>query len=196
MDHRDLVFIMVDVDFFKQVNDLYGHPAGDRLLQLVAQRLSAVVRKSDVLVRWGGEEFLIMSRSTDPDGTPAFCERVLDVMSSAAFDLGHGVTVKKTCSVGWAAFPWCRTAYEAICAEESIALADAALYRAKALGRNQGVGIVPTEAAARNSESIHLLEIREAGSAFSRTIITKCGELASPTLPSVHPVSAVDEPEL
>ncbi len=90
MDHRDLVFIMVDMDFFKEVNDLHGHAAGDRLLQLVAQRLSTVVRKSDVLVRWGGEEFLIMSRSTDPTGTPAFCSRVLEVISSEPFDLGHG----------------------------------------------------------------------------------------------------------
>ncbi len=57
LDHRDLVFIMVDVDFFKEVNDLHGHPAGDRLLQLVAQRLSTVVRKSDVLVRWGEKNF-------------------------------------------------------------------------------------------------------------------------------------------
>lgn len=176
IDHRDLVFIMVDVDFFKQVNDLYGHPAGDRLLQLVAQRLSTVVRKSDVLVRWGGEEFLIMSRSTDPAGTPAFCNRVLQVMSAASFDLGHGVIVKKTCSVGWAAYPWCRNAYEAICAEESIALADAALYRAKALGRNQGVGIVPSAAATRNPESIHLLEIREADSRMARMIITQSSE--------------------
>lgn len=161
LDHRDLVFIMVDVDFFKEVNDLYGHPAGDRLLQLVAQRLSTVVRKSDVLVRWGGEEFLIMSRSTDPSGTPAFCSRILEVISAEPFDLGHGVTVRKTCSVGWAAYPWCRHAYEAICAEESIELADAALYRAKALGRNQGVGIVPSEAAAQNSAEINLWSLRQ-----------------------------------
>src|SRR5208337_4342990 len=79
LDHRDLVFIIVDMDFFKEVNDEHGHPAGDRLLQLVAQRLGMVVRKSDVLVRWGGEEFLIMSRSTDPAGTPAFCSRILEV---------------------------------------------------------------------------------------------------------------------
>jgi diguanylate cyclase (GGDEF)-like protein len=144
-DHRDMVFLMVDVDFFKQVNDLHGHPAGDRLLQLVAERLSRVVRKSDVLVRWGGEEFLIMSRSADPGGTPAFCDRILDVMASEAFDLGHGVQVRKTCSVGWAAFPWSRHAYGAICAEEAIELADCALYRAKAGGRNQGIGILPVE---------------------------------------------------
>ncbi len=180
MDHRDLVFIMVDVDFFKQVNDLYGHPAGDRLLQLVAQRLSTVVRKSDVLVRWGGEEFLIMSRSTDPSGTPAFCSRVLEVMASEPFDLGYGISVRKTCSVGWAAYPWCRGAYEAICAEESIALADAALYRAKALGRNQGVGIVATDAAGKNPEAVQLSSLRDGMGPLARTIETPCPGVPAP----------------
>jgi diguanylate cyclase (GGDEF)-like protein len=156
LDHRDLVFLMVDVDFFKQVNDLHGHPAGDRLLQLVADRLGKVVRKSDVLVRWGGEEFLIMSRSADPAGTPAFCDRILDVMASEPFDLGHGVQVRKTCSVGWASFPWSRPAYEAICAEEAIELADTALYRAKAAGRNQGIGILPGEGALATPHAITL----------------------------------------
>jgi diguanylate cyclase (GGDEF)-like protein len=174
MDHRDLVFIMVDVDFFKQVNDLYGHPAGDRLLQLVAQRLSTVVRKSDVLVRWGGEEFLIMSRSTDPSGTPAFCSRVLEIMSSNPFDLGHGILLRKTCSVGWAAYPWCRPAFEAICPEESIALADAALYLAKGMGRNQGVGILPGESALNEPTSISLIAAREGKSPLSRLVKTPC----------------------
>ena len=174
MDHRDLVFIMVDVDFFKPVNDCYGHPAGDRLLQLVAQRLSTVVRKSDVLVRWGGEEFLIMSRSTDPSGTPAFCSRVLEVMASEAFDLGHGISVSKTCSVGWAAYPWSRGAYEAICAEESIALADAALYKAKALGRNQGVGIVATDAASQDPEAVDLVSVCTGEGPLARMIRTEC----------------------
>jgi diguanylate cyclase (GGDEF)-like protein len=174
MDHRDLVFIMVDVDFFKRVNDQHGHPAGDRLLQLVAQRLSTVVRKSDVLVRWGGEEFLIMSRSTDPSGTPAFCSRVLEVMASEPFDLGHGITVRKTCSVGWAAYPWSRGAYEAICAEESIALADAALYKAKALGRNQGVGIVAMAAATQSPEAVDLVSVRDGNPPLARTIRTDC----------------------
>jgi diguanylate cyclase (GGDEF)-like protein len=174
MDHRDLVFIMVDMDFFKEVNDRHGHPAGDKLLQLVAQRLSTVVRKSDVLVRWGGEEFLIMSRSADPSGIPAFCNRILEVMASEPFDLGQGILVKKTCSVGWAAYPWSRGAFEAICAEECIALADAALYRAKALGRNQGVGIVATDAAGKNPEAISLMSIREGSPPLARTIKTEC----------------------
>lgn len=174
MDHRDLVFLMVDMDFFKEVNDRHGHPAGDKLLQLVAQRLSTVVRKSDVLVRWGGEEFLIMSRSADPLGVPAFCSRILEVIASEPFDLGQGVMVKKTCSVGWAAYPWSRVAYEAICAEESIALADAALYQAKAFGRNQGVGMVATDAAAQRPEAITLPSVREESSPLARLIKTEC----------------------
>jgi diguanylate cyclase (GGDEF)-like protein len=195
MDHRDLVFIMVDVDFFKQVNDLYGHPAGDRLLQLVAQRLSTVMRKSDVLVRWGGEEFLIMSRSTDTSGTPAFCSRVLQVMSSTPFDLGHGVSVKKTCSIGWASYPWCRTAYEAICAQESIALADAALYRAKALGRNQGVGIVANEVAGRHPEAIHFLEIREEDSPLASMDVSHGSEHKSMAA-AADPGRTVEQPSV
>jgi diguanylate cyclase (GGDEF)-like protein len=174
LDHRDLVFIMVDVDFFKEVNDVHGHPAGDRLLQLVAQRLSTVVRKSDVLVRWGGEEFLIMSRSTDPIGTPAFCSRVLEVMASEPFDLGHGITVRKTCSVGWAPYPWSRTAFEAICAEEAIGLADTALYRAKALGRNQGVGILPSEAAIASPEAVSLAVIKKGETPLAHIMRTEC----------------------
>jgi diguanylate cyclase (GGDEF)-like protein len=185
MDHRDLVFIMVDMDFFKEVNDLHGHPAGDRLLQLVAQRLSTVVRKSDVLVRWGGEEFLIMSRSTDPSGTPAFCRRVLEVMASEPFDLGHGILVRKTCSIGWAAYPWCRDAYEALCAEESIALADAALYRAKSLGRNQGIGIVPSEMAGREPSAVDLVSVREIDSSLAQTISTQLST-QPPTSPGIQ----------
>ena len=172
IDHRDLVFIMVDMDFFKQVNDVYGHPAGDRLLQLVAQRLSTVVRKSDVLVRWGGEEFLIMSRSTDPGGTPAFCSRVLEVISSEPFDLGHGIVVSKTCSVGWTPYPWCRTAFESICAEESIALADTALYRAKSFGRNQGVGILPSDASIATPDAIDLAALQNCSSHLVRIVRT------------------------
>jgi diguanylate cyclase (GGDEF)-like protein len=195
MDHRDLVFIMVDVDFFKEVNDRYGHPAGDTLLQLMAQRLSTVVRKSDVLVRWGGEEFLIMSRSTDPSGTPAFCSRVLEVMASEPFDLGHGIAVRKTCSVGWAAYPWSRGAFEAICAEESIALADAALYRAKALGRNQGVGIVATDAASQNPEAVDLVSVCQGNPPLARTIRTECPGSVTAVAESLEAVKPVDKSE-
>ncbi len=109
-------------------------------------------------MRWGGEEFLIMSRSADPAGTPAFCTRILDIMASEEFDLGHGVRVRKTCSVGWAPFPWSRGAYDALCAEEVIELADTALYRAKAGGRNQGIGILPCDGVSPNAISLQALQ--------------------------------------
>jgi predicted signal transduction protein with EAL and GGDEF domain len=150
-----------------------------------------VVRKSDVLVRWGGEEFLIMSRSTDPSGTPAFCSRVLEVMASEPFDLGYGISVTKTCSVGWAAYPWSRGAYEAICAEESIALADAALYHAKALGRNQGVGIVATDVAAQSPEAVDLVTVRDGNPPLARLIRTACpapNALSGAELAAAEPV--------
>ena len=178
LEHRDLVFLMVDVDYFKQVNDAHGHAAGDRLLQLVAQRLGRVVRKSDVLVRWGGEEFLIMSRSTDPSGIPAFCERILEVMSSEYFDLGHGIQVRKTCSAGWAPFPWNRQAYEAICAEEVIELADTALYKAKAAGRNRGVGILAGEGCTA-LKSITLRALQQDKGILTRTILVQDAGVAS-----------------
>ncbi|HET9408180.1 MAG TPA: GGDEF domain-containing protein [Candidatus Sulfotelmatobacter sp.] len=174
MDHRDLVFLMVDVDFFKSVNDQYGHPAGDRLLQLVAERLSKIVRRSDVLFRWGGEEFLIMSRSTDPSGIPAFCSRILEVVAGEPFDLGQGIVVRKTCSVGWAPFPWIRNACDAICAEEVIIVADAALYRAKHMGRNQGIGFIPSDAALADPAAIALAALTEAESHFVQVVRTEC----------------------
>jgi len=194
VDHRDLVFIMVDVDFFKEVNDQYGHPAGDRLLQLVAERLSTVVRKSDVLVRWGGEEFLIMSRSTDPSGTPPFCSRILEIMASEPFDLGYGILVRKTCSVGWAAYPWCRRAFEALCAEEVIALADAALYRAKALGRNQGVGILPNDAVIGGTAVINLAAVQENNSSLTRIVRTECPGRGAVSESAMETADLIDNP--
>ena len=151
----------------------FQNSAGDRLLQLVAARLGRVVRKSDVLVRWGGEEFLIMSRSADPSGTPAFCERILDVMASEDFDLGHGISVRKTCSVGYAPFPWSRRHYEAVCAEEVIELADTALYLAKAAGRNVGIGVLPTERALGPLASINLRALQNDVGGLTQTLTIK-----------------------
>jgi predicted signal transduction protein with EAL and GGDEF domain len=153
------------------------------LLQRVAERLGKVVRKSDVLVRWGGEEFLIMSRSADPSGTPAFCQRILDIMASAAFDLGHGVRVRKTCSVGWAPFPWSRGAYEALCAEETIELADTALYRAKGGGRNQGVGILPGDGVDASPHAITLESLQKDKGILTRSV-------------TVHPRAGDAKPDL
>ncbi|HEY1263360.1 MAG TPA: GGDEF domain-containing protein [Terriglobales bacterium] len=176
--HRDLIFIMVDVDFFKRVNDEHGHTAGDELLKKVAERLSRMMRKSDVLVRWGGEEFLIMSRAADRSGTTVFCSRILEMMASEPFHLSNGISVRKTCSAGWAPYPWCETAYEAITAEEAIELADMALYKAKSLGRNQCVGFVPSDAALAAGEDLGMEVLRQEASEMIKVVRTPGPEKA------------------
>ena len=160
-DGPTLAFLMVDVDSFKKVNDCYGHAIGDELLRKIGKRLSSVVRKSDLLVRWGGEEFLIMTRSSDGSGISAFCDRILDVVASERFELSNSISLRKTCSIGWAPYPWCAAAVEAICPEDVIELADAALYLAKSKGRNQSVGFLASELAMTSPDRINPTSLRD-----------------------------------
>ena len=155
-DHRDLVFIMVDLDWFKAVNDKFGHAAGDRLLQEVAIRLVAAMRKSDELVRWGGEEFLIICRSTDRAQIPALCSRILEIVADEPFDLGGGADVWMTCSIGWTPYPWVREKVDALSVDDVIKLADKAMYCAKDAGRNKSIGLLPSAQAIHSPETITL----------------------------------------
>ena len=140
---RDLIFYLVDIDHFKEINDLHGHDAGDRVLVEVATRLLSVVRKSDSLIRWGGEEFLIVSREGDRQQARILAERILSVISREPFDLGKGRTIWRTCSIGWAAYPWLASAPDAVSYEDVLRLADRALLLAKRSGRHQSVGLLP-----------------------------------------------------
>ena len=171
-DHRDLIFIMVDIDFFKRVNDEYGHSVGDELLRMVAGRLTRIMRKSDVLVRWGGEEFMIMSRSADRAGTAVFCSRILDMIALEPFEIANGISLRKTCSIGWAPYPWSEQAYDAIVAEDVIELADIALYRAKAMGRNQCIGFLPSDIALASPASVCMEKLRNEDSGLIKIVKT------------------------
>jgi len=139
---RDLIFYLIDADLFKEVNDKFGHGAGDRVLVEMVHRISSAIRLSDVLVRWGGDEFLVVSRYTDRTEADALAARLLTAMSSREFSVAeNGPPVHQTCSVGWAAFPWLVTKPEAFSCAEVLALADRALYEAKQAGRNRAVGM-------------------------------------------------------
>jgi len=141
---RDLVFYLIDADNFKEVNDQYGHDVGDKVLVEMAQRLSSSIRHSDVLVRWGGEEFLIVSRYTDRAEADLLAQRVLAAVADKPFSLSEsGETIHRTCSLGWAAFPWFLDHPRAVGYEEVLILADRALNRAKQSGRNRAVGMLP-----------------------------------------------------
>ena len=142
---RDLVFYLIDADNFKEVNDRYGHDIGDKVLVEMARRLSSSIRHSDVLVRWGGEEFLIVSRYTDRAEAELLAQRVLASVADSPFILGGSdETMYRTCSLGWAAFPWFQDNPGAISYEEVLTLADRGLHQAKQLGKNRAVGIMPT----------------------------------------------------
>jgi len=141
---RDLVFYLIDADNFKEVNDQYGHDVGDKVLVEMARRLSSSIRHSDVLVRWGGEEFLIVSRYTDRAEAEWLAQRVLSAVADTPIALGGSLEkMYRTCSLGWAAFPWCPENPRDVSYEEVLTLADRGLRQAKQSGKNRAVGIVP-----------------------------------------------------
>jgi diguanylate cyclase (GGDEF)-like protein len=143
-DHRDLIFFLIDIDHFKEVNDQHGHDAGDRMLVEIARRLNRVVRESDFLIRWGGEEFLVVCRSAERDDAPLMAGRILRAIGGMEFDLGNDREMHRTCSVGWAPLPWLPLESAELSVDEVLRLADRGLYLAKQRGRNRSVGLVPS----------------------------------------------------
>lgn len=142
---QDLIFFLIDLDNFKEVNDRNGHPIGDRALVAVTDRIKSVVRKSDIVVRWGGDEFLVLSRNCDRTEASRFCRRILDAVE-APIATGAGITsaIRQTCSIGWAAYPWHPQQPDDLDSETVLGLADRGLYQAKTSGKNQAVGVVPS----------------------------------------------------
>ena len=157
-DHRDLLFFLVDVDYFKAVNDEYGHDAGDKVLVQIAQRLGRVVRESDFLIRWGGEEFLVICRSAERTDGPILADRILKAINGEDFDIGQGRCIPQSCSVGWAPYPWLPPMYSDLSVDEVLRLADRGLYLAKEHGRNQAVGLMPATATPARPGKYALME--------------------------------------
>lgn len=132
----DAVFsvAMVDLDHFKIYNDTHGHPAGDRILQAVAETLTAEVRDADVVVRYGGEEFTVVMPDSANEQARDVCERIRQRIEEQSFAGEEVVPGGLTVSLGLASFP-----EHAKSADELIQAADRALYEAKEAGRNRVV---------------------------------------------------------
>jgi len=127
-----LSVILVDVDHFKLVNDRFGHVAGDEVLRSVADRLAGRLRSSDVVGRFGGEEFLFVLSGVARRGARVMAERRRGEIEARPVDLGDGRVTAVTVSAGVASFiPSMREV------QDLLRAADEALYRAKAAGRNQ-----------------------------------------------------------
>ncbi len=135
---RLLSVIMVDIDYFKRVNDTEGHQGGDDVLKEFARRLQVEVRGEDVAGRWGGEEFLVILADTPIEGVTTLAERIRAAAADEPFAVGDhriAVTISAGCAIG----PPGNT-------DDLIRRADVALYEAKAKGRNRVVAAPPPPA--------------------------------------------------
>lgn len=137
----DNLFLLLDIDTFKRINDCYGHAAGDAVLVQFGARLRSVLRESDYLVRWGGEEFLAVARDTDRHRAEELAERMRAVIAATPFVLDDGQTIPVTCSVGFACMPFEPERPQARGWQQVVNLADLALYAAKHSGRDAWVGV-------------------------------------------------------
>lgn len=126
--------LVIDLDHFKEVNDTYGHQAGDLVLQTFAGIAQANLRLGDLLCRYGGEEFGVLLPGVDSPEAITAAERIRRAVETAAFSVGKGQTIQKTCSIGVAAWPI--TSRDPLAVVKS---ADEAVYAAKNAGRNRVV---------------------------------------------------------
>jgi diguanylate cyclase (GGDEF)-like protein len=144
-NRKRLVLMMVDLDHFKEVNDEHGHDAGDAVLRQLAEVLRDTVRKQDVVARWGGEEFVVVARMEGSEEGGALAERIRKAVESRRFALPGGASIARTCSIGYASYPFWPLQPGVLGWDDVLAVADGALYRAKQTGRNRVVGIAGIE---------------------------------------------------
>jgi diguanylate cyclase (GGDEF)-like protein len=133
---------LMDIDHFKQVNDAYGHDAGDLVLKQFAEILKASVRQDDVVIRLGGEEFLVVLKKSLPEYLDTFAAKLLEKVATTPFDLGGGTLLHKTCSIGYTSFPLYQGDPTLMSFEQCITAADHGMYYAKHHGRNRAVSLV------------------------------------------------------
>jgi diguanylate cyclase (GGDEF)-like protein len=131
-----LCLLLVDIDHFKNVNDTWGHLAGDHVLRSTSALMKATLRAEDIFARYGGEEFVIVARGIGVDQGVLFAERIRQVVANANFSFERQA-IRVTISIGVASLPCCPPGAGM---RELVELADLRLYEAKRQGRNRTVG--------------------------------------------------------
>ena len=136
-EEKPFALLMIDIDRFKNINDEYGHISGDQVLESIAKIFFSHIRSSDIAIRFGGEEFLILLPNTDNDGACALAEKIRIAIQNneVVIDAHQKEIIKITVSIGIAS---CEC-HEDINIDDLLKRADKALYDAKRTGRNKSV---------------------------------------------------------
>ena len=137
----DLVFYLIDIDHFKSVNDQYGHANGDIVLKALADTMVKTCRDADMIIRWGGEEFLIVSRYVSRKTAGLMAERLRKAIELIEFQLDNKQEIRRTCSIGYACYPFDIHNPNAVTVAQTIDVADYCLYKVKNNGRNGWAGL-------------------------------------------------------
>jgi diguanylate cyclase (GGDEF)-like protein len=124
--------LMIDIDFFKKVNDTYGHDVGDKVIVAIARVLQNSIRKSDLAVRYGGEEFMVLLHYANSEAAVKVAAKIKNAFAEITFEADNHGSFQKTLSIGISEFP-----KDADTIWQCIKLADTALYVAKTTGRNK-----------------------------------------------------------
>jgi diguanylate cyclase (GGDEF)-like protein len=136
--HAHAAILMLDLDYFKMVNDTYGHDAGDAVLKALSTVLKQSVRASDMVIRYGGEEFLIILMDSQGESAERVAETIRAAVEALKVQVA-GVVLQKTISIGISDFPTDSDTFW-----QAVKFADVALYQAKEQGRNRVIRFDPS----------------------------------------------------
>lgn len=172
--------MILDIDHFKHINDTLGHAGGDTVLVEIAKRLRSTVRDSDMVMRWGGEEFLVYSPKANSGHLKNLAQRVLKVIGETPIEV-NGQSLQVTVTGGFLSLPFSGLTEEECNWEKAMQIADMALYLGKVNGRNRAYGLnrllVPFE------EAMPVLE-RDISAAIKASMV-ELVEVVGPVLPTV-----------
>lgn len=146
-DNKSLAVYLFDIDYFKKLNDSYGHDVGDEVLKEFANRVTHALREQDMLVRWGGEEFLVVAKVDDEEDFYNIAQRIHLAVTQHPFIMPNGLELPVTCTVGGIMCPYLADIDQVPHWRTLVQLADTAMYYGKSQGRNRWVCIseIPTK---------------------------------------------------
>jgi len=132
-NEKPMSVIILDIDYFKKINDRYGHSVGDEIIKHIAMTLKDATRKSDIVCRWGGEEFLLLLPETDAEGAYTIAQSIRKMIEQSEVSVTADLTIEYRASFGVSVVE----SSDAQGVDKAIKSADEALYKAKQLGRNR-----------------------------------------------------------